>query len=395
MQLLDAAIAFALTIAGLATVVSIIIEIIHRALSLRSKGLRAMLEQHFDDVIVPVIRTQVEKAIQGKDKDLTDELKRLREDLIGKMAGNPLVKLQNLSRLPRQALNALSRYNEVTAIDFLKRIPETEVFKYVKSQGEMTVDECLKKFDRKYEEYEKAISNYFKRRAQLLSFVVGIALAIIVNIHGIRIFDRYLSDPELTATMIAQTGKIEAAMASMQNRQLTAPATNAENINELKTAIGQYKELMGNFSALGLPIGWAFYPNCPLGQNPDNLSYYDPQCQTAMGSPTKRTAESKSDAVLINIIKTGYRDPWGFLKWLFVVAITGTLIGLGGPFWFDVARKLSEVSRKLRNGGGSSETGRPEPPGDNHEEIIEEIAADAESEKNRSSQIEKDEDPNH
>ncbi len=43
MQLLDAAIAFALTIAGLATVVSIIIEIIHRVLSLRSKGLRAML----------------------------------------------------------------------------------------------------------------------------------------------------------------------------------------------------------------------------------------------------------------------------------------------------------------------------------------------------------------
>jgi len=62
MQLLDAAIAFALTIAGLATVVSIIIEVIHRVLSLRSKGLRAMLEQHFDDVIEPVIKAQVENT---------------------------------------------------------------------------------------------------------------------------------------------------------------------------------------------------------------------------------------------------------------------------------------------------------------------------------------------
>jgi hypothetical protein len=386
MQLLDAAIAFALTIAGLATVVSIIIEVIHRALSLRSKGLRAMLEQHFDDVIVPVIRTRVEKTIQGQDKDLADELKRLREDLIDKMTGNPLVKLQNLSWLPKRAVKALSRYNEVTAMDFLKRIPETEVFKYIKQRGKMTVDERLKKFDQKYEEYEKAISNYFKRRAQLLSFAVGIALAITVNIHGIRLFERYLSDPELTARVIAQTDKIEAAMESMQKQQLTAPAANAENINELKTAIGQYNELVGNFKGLGLPIGWAFYPNCPLDQNPENPSDYDPQCTTAMKSPLKRTAESKSNSTLINIIETGFRDPWGFLKWLFVVAITGALIGLGGPFWFDVARKLSEVSRKFRNGGGPPESAQPEPPADNHQRVIEELAADAKPKKNRPKQ---------
>lgn len=36
------------------------------------------------------------------------------------------------------------------------------------------------------------ISNYIKRRAQLLSFTVGVILAIVVNIHGIRLFERYL-----------------------------------------------------------------------------------------------------------------------------------------------------------------------------------------------------------
>ncbi len=376
MQLLDAAIAFALTIAGLATVVSIIIEMIHRALSLRSKGLRAMLEQHFDDVIVPVIKTQVEQAIQGTDKNITDELKRLRDDLIDKMTGNPLVKLQKLSWLPKRAANALSRYNEVTALDFLKRIPETEAFKYIKLRGTMTVDARLKKFDQKYEEYEKAISNYFKRRAQLLSFVVGIALAIAVNINCIRLFERYLNDPELTATVIAQTDNIEAAMESMQQRQASNPKADKENITEIKAALNQYNELMGNFVGLGLPIGWAYYPNCPLDQDPTNLKYLDPQCRPLINSPTKSAAASKSHSTLTQIILTGFKDPGGFLKWLLVVAITGTLIGLGGPFWFDVARRLSDVRRKIRNGDGAAETVKPEAPVDDTDKVIKEIAAD-------------------
>lgn len=381
MQLLDAAIAFALTIAGLATVVSIIIEMIHRALSLRSKGLRAMLEQHFDDVIEPVIKPQVEQAIKGMEKSLEDELKSLREDLIDKMTSNPLTKLQKLSWLPKRAVNALSRYNEVTALDFLKRIPETEVFKYIKLRGNMTVDARLKKFDQKYEEYEKAISNYFKRRAQLLSFVVGIALAIAVNINGIRLFERYLNDPELTATVIAQTDTIEAAMESMQKRQTANPLADKENINEIKAALNQYHELMGNFASLGLPIGWAFYPNCPVDQLPENLQYIDPQCQAVMRSPTQSATSNESDATLTKILKTGFRDPWGFLKWLLVVAITGTLIGLGGPFWFDVARKLSDVRRKFSSGGGTPEPVQPEAPEDDNDEVIKEIVADSKAEK--------------
>ena len=321
MQLLDAGIAFALTLAGLATVVSIIIEIIHRVLNLRSKGLRAMLEQHFDDVIVPVIKTQVEKAIVGKGKILADELKMLRENLIEKMTANPLVKLQKLSWLPKRAVKALSQYNQVTALDFLNRIPETEVYQYIELRGKMTVSERLKKFDKKYEEYEKAISNYFKRRAQLLSFMVGIALAISVNIHGIRLFERYLNDPELTATVIAQTDKIESAIAAAQKRQADKSDTEEKNIEDIKTALNQYNEVMGNFSGLGLPIGWEFYPHCPTDLNPATLKNYDPQCKTVLSSLPEGAAVKKS-SIIPGIFKTALADPWGFLKWLFVVTIT-------------------------------------------------------------------------
>jgi hypothetical protein len=292
------------------------------------------------------------------------------------MTANPLVKLQDLSWLPKRAVKALSRYNEVTALDFLKRIPETDVFKYLELRGNMTVNARLKQFDKKYEEYEKAISNYFKRRAQLLSFAIGIALAIAVNIHGIRLFERYLTDPELTATVIAQTAKIESAMATMQKRQAAAPDTEKKKGKEIETALNQYQELMGHFMGLGLPIGWNFFPSCPEYRNPAAHNNYDPQCNSELSSLPKDTVGKKSSTIA-RIFKTALKDPWGFLKWLCVVAITGTLIGLGGPFWFDVASKISGVRRKLQGDGNAAASDRPPKPDDDHTAVIEEITADS------------------
>lgn len=378
MQLLDAGIAFALTIAGLATVVSIIIEISHRVLGLRAKGLRAMLEQHFNDVIKPAIKDKFENKIKKENKDLETELGKLRRDLIEKMTANPLEILQDSSWLPKRVVKALARYNEVTALDFLKRLPETKVYEYINLPAQEAFGKRLKKFDQKYEEYEKAISNYFKRRAQLLSFAVGIALAIAVNIHGIRLFERYLNDPELTATVIAQTDKIESAMASIQKRQAADTDADKENIKEIKTALNQYNELMGNFMGLGLPIGWEFYPNCPTDRNSVTLKNYDPQCKTVLSSLPQSAAVKKSSTIA-GILKTALTDPWGFLKWLFVVIITGTLIGLGGPFWFDIASKLGGIRRKLRGDGSAAESGQPPKPDDDHDALIEEITADSKS----------------
>jgi len=37
------------------------------------------------------------------------------------------------------------------------------------------------------------------------------------------------------------------------------------------------------------------------------------------------------------------------------VIITGILIGLGAPFWFDVAKRLSQIRRGLKNPNSSAE----------------------------------------
>ena len=53
----------------------------------------------------------------------------------------------------------------------------------------------------------------------------------------------------------------------------------------------------------------------------------------------------------------------GVLRWLFGVFITGTLIGLGGPFWFDVATKLSSFRQRIRGGKDQKDAGGSKQPG--------------------------------
>ena len=51
MQLIEAALAFAITMLALSLVVSSFVEIIHRVLSMREAGLKYVLGQMFDQVI--------------------------------------------------------------------------------------------------------------------------------------------------------------------------------------------------------------------------------------------------------------------------------------------------------------------------------------------------------
>ena len=37
------------------------------------------------------------------------------------------------------------------------------------------------------------------------------------------------------------------------------------------------------------------------------------------------------------------KNPLAFIKWIVTVLISGLLIGLGGPFWFDMYTRLAKV----------------------------------------------------
>jgi len=92
MQLIEAALAFAITMLALSLVVSSFVEIIHRLFKMREAGLKYMLGQLFDQVLVkylaPLAQKQLAENPALKGKTVQDALASLREGFVARMTAN-------------------------------------------------------------------------------------------------------------------------------------------------------------------------------------------------------------------------------------------------------------------------------------------------------------------
>ena len=229
---------------------------------------------------------------------------------------------------------------------------------------------------------------------------------------GLRIFEAYRADPKLAAAVIEkQEGFIEKnkeAQDSMERLQALylqeseakkklandeLPDTEKEKIRmELETiqnqiteeskianiekAIQDAKNQVSELRALGVPIGWDFYPGCPYGKADSEWLKSSPECRDILKD--KRTI--KWEWFGSCPLRTIGNDFSGFMVWLLKVIITGILIGLGAPFWFDVAKRLSLIRSGLKNPNASDEdrlaardaNGDP----DERKKIVEDVVSD-------------------
>lgn len=135
---------------------------------------------------------------------------------------------------------------------------------------------------------------------------IGIAVALVCNINALTIFEAYLVDPELAHTVIEQ-----------YENDLHETGLPKDHTQDPWTLLARSK-------ALGIPIGWGTGP-CP--------------------KPWTDGSESPS---LLDSIRLA-------LNWFFQASLTGILIGLGAPFWFDVAKRLSQIRKGLQTEAASKE----------------------------------------
>jgi hypothetical protein len=90
--------------------------------------------------------------------------------------------------------------------------------------------------------------------------------------------------------------------------------------------------------SLGVPIGYELFPGCTR-QTREGLKR-DGNCAIP--------AEEKADGILDGVLYNISNNFVAFLLWLISVALGGLLIGLGAPFWFDVARGLSRSLQVMK-----------------------------------------------
>lgn len=314
MNLLEGSIAFALALAGLATLCTVLVEIFHRALGLRSQGLRVLLGACFERHLQAAAGAKTAEAKAAFIAQMTDSA------LLAHLESGRL-------RLPAFIRRRLLTKDTMSRAEFVGRLEDSEQFQALLAKLGKTKEDVLRELGEDFDRFSNSASDYFKARAHFLSLLVGIFFALFGNIHAGRIFDNFIRNPEVAQQMQAQAGAIRSAL-----QAANAAADKPLDAGQIHSALENVQTTLDDYRQLGLAVGWDYYPNCPARQAGDA------RCLPLAGKDAGTPADLRH-----NLWRTLANDPLGFVTWLVVVLLTGCLIGLGGPFWYDLAMRLSQV----------------------------------------------------
>lgn len=194
--------------------------------------------------------------------------------------------------------------------------------------GETALAAARESVENWFDNGTERLSGWYKRHAQKMSLIIGIAIAIILNADTLALTQTLWREPVVRQTLVAQ-----AEAFAQQNEDGARPMT----ANELAA-------LQLQFTSLNVPIGWIGTPL--LTDSSGGISMLD-------GSQKKCTLLPNSSIDYYGL-KVGNRcypiinapapnDLTGILIKLFGLLISGVAAAQGAPFWFDVLKKTINI----------------------------------------------------
>jgi hypothetical protein len=164
------------------------------------------------------------------------------------------------------------------------------------------------------------VSGWYRRRTQLILFLIGIVAAGVLNVDSITIAQRLTNDKALRDGIVATA-----------QHQGTVPAADSAK---------SYEQLSTELKGIGFPIGWA--------KPGDDTSIY----------PAPQMCESSTKCTF-----TAGALFTAIVGWF----VTAFAIMLGAPFWFDVLNRFMVIRSTIKpneksQDEASKDGGSPPPP---------------------------------
>ena len=315
MEWIEAALAFAVVMMLLSTAVSLLMEAVYNTMRLREKGLRRLVESLYEDVIVPRLPRLDDDATATA---FADQVATSRYVPFDKYTDS------RLRRLIPWTVNAKD-LKQISALEFVERFAETpaggRLFTEAQRRGKDYLDTFLGDLASKFEDFSRSSSDYFARRAKLTSSIVAFFLAFALNIDAVHLYQTFLQDKEERQKWIDMGTEVgERALDADERARQALANINNTNVDQaalqasIDEALTEFNAIASSLKTSGLPVGW--------GSAPWNES----------------TWSSK--------------EAWGITAslggWFLSVSLAGLLIGLGGPFWYDVFKKLGALAQMVR-----------------------------------------------
>lgn len=300
MPVLDAALAFALTMLVVATVVTQIVRVLRNTAKLRNEELQNMLTEYFKKEL---------KQVVGR------ELNRVKKEVTANVSSKLSKAAKEFSESELFDEEELTVLVDVSTDELEERLKRSALGKELLTQ---LGDEAQKVFDelgRRYEVVGAKFTESFRKHSRWWATIVALILALALNIDSIYIATSYIRDQNLRQGAIA---RMDAIMSNYDAKVASLPGPESEGTMEaLNQALNDTREEVNFLTAAGFPIGWSYFPHAGL----KDASSMDFERRNDLG---------------------------GWLMWIVGIVLTAGLAGLGAPFWYDAVTGISRFAQKAR-----------------------------------------------
>ncbi|NWF67856.1 MAG: hypothetical protein HXY40_02100 [Chloroflexi bacterium] len=197
-----------------------------------------------------------------------------------------------------------------------------------------TIDEAKAKLVTWFNGGMSQLSDLFKRRVQYVSFIVGLLLAVTLNVDTVYMAQTFWTDPSTRQIAVSAANTV-----LNDEQQILTQTATAANEDKLSQSITRVQQSINDLFDLQLPIGW--YNVDPATSPTDLLILSDPR------------TDGRN---FWNIIPTNHTN--GLLGWLSFIFVktmgwllTAMAVMQGSDFWFNLLRQLTGRSQQPRGAG--------------------------------------------
>lgn len=187
-----------------------------------------------------------------------------------------------------------------------------------------TIEEAQEKLTHWFNDNMGRASSLFRRRIQIVSLIVGLTLAVILNVDTLHLARALWEDDALRQSVVLSANQFDQAQASDE----IAPVDEDVTIEDLEGNVEDIGKTIQNLLELQLPIGWEYIPVT------DDMI----ESSQALGLPDP----TDNPRNIWNLIP-GNTSSWLQLWLQKIIGILATTIAAaqGAPFWFDLLNKIT------------------------------------------------------
>ncbi|MEM1114831.1 MAG: hypothetical protein AAGI11_23170 [Pseudomonadota bacterium] len=331
MALLLALVGFAAVVAVYSTLVSVVVEGIHKIFALRSAGMSEMLRSFYDQKLADLqpSDTPIELAAPTTTRHhISSPQSRDFARRMTRRTASENLRPWYIRRWPIIGAILSSRLQRMSTLQFIERLAETPEGKALAGHDRSRLRRALTAAAYDFERLGEAQTAYFRSRANMVSVLAGIAVAFFVNLDAITLYKELAANQTLSARL--------AVMDDVQRVALVqGNASEGQSLTPGEVfASPEFSSVRADFLDMGVPVGRSMFPYCDVSVDVDGSdnAYRDARCST----------DALTLSRLIGNIPTT-------VMWLLGVLLAGGLLGLGAPFWFRLfARGAAIVAPMAR-----------------------------------------------